>query len=346
MGKNVRGIGDIIKGGRGMKKLAELYIQEVMRRLPEKNREDIALELKSSIEDMLPDDYTEDDEREVLASLGDPAVLASNYEDRPMHLIGPRYYDLYMTLLKIILPISAAITFIALVASSILNYSGESSPIEVFLSIAGNGVIEVIGTGMQVFFWLTFTFAIIERTVSSDSQLPITMKGKEWTPGDLKDIPYIPKEKRISKVEIFGGLVWTVIWSTCYFKASSIVGLYEKGDHERMFTPIFDQDVLIGYWPLVVFLIALELLLLLRKWKAGIWTKKLAIVNAVYQFIPVLAFMFIFRNMELLNPEFTNRIQVLFNGSFNSQWFYLTVAVGLLVAAVSNGYEGIKKANK
>lgn len=33
-------------------KLVELYIQEVMRRLPEKNREDIALELKSTIEDM------------------------------------------------------------------------------------------------------------------------------------------------------------------------------------------------------------------------------------------------------------------------------------------------------
>ncbi|WP_044338774.1 HAAS signaling domain-containing protein [Rossellomorea aquimaris] len=327
-------------------KLVELYIQEVMRRLPEKNREDIALELTSTIEDMLPEDYTEDDVREVLTSLGNPAVLASNYQDRPMHLIGPRYYDLYMTLLKIILPISAAITFIVLAATSVLNYSGESSPVEIILSIAGNAVVEVIGTGMQVFFWLTLIFAIIERTVSSDSQLPITMKGKEWTPDDLKDIPYVPKEKRISKLEIFGGLIWTVIWSTCYFKASSIVGLYEKGDNERAFTPFFNQEVLIGYWPLVVLLIGLELHLLLRKWKEGIWTRKLAILNAVYQFIPVAAFMFIFRNMEVLNPEFTDRIQELFNGSFNFQWLYLTVAVGLLVASVINSYEGVKKALK
>ncbi|WP_374055883.1 hypothetical protein [Rossellomorea sp. FM04394] len=327
-------------------KLVELYIQEVMRRLPEKNREDIALELTSTIEDMLPEDYTEDDVREVLTSLGNPAVLASNYQDRPMHLIGPRYYDLYMTLLKIIFPISAAITFIVLAATSVLNYSGESSPVEIILSIAGNGVVEVIGTGMQVFFWLTLIFAIIERTVSSDSQVPITMKGKEWTPDDLKDIPYVPKEKRISKMEIFGGLIWTVIWSTCYFKASSIVGLYEKSENERMFTPFFDQDVLMGYWPLVVLLIVLELHLLLRKWKAGIWTRKLAILNAVYQFIPVAAFMFIFRNMEVLNPEFTDRIQELFNGSFNFQWLYLTVSVGLLVTAVINSYEGFKKALK
>ena len=43
-------------------KLIDVYIQEVTRRLPEKNREDIALELRSTIEDMLPDDYREEDE--------------------------------------------------------------------------------------------------------------------------------------------------------------------------------------------------------------------------------------------------------------------------------------------
>ncbi|MCA1061078.1 hypothetical protein LCL96_19345 [Rossellomorea aquimaris] len=328
-----------------MMKLVELYIQEVMRRLPEKNREDIALELRSSIEDMLPEDYTEDDVKEVLSSLGDPAVLASNYQDRPMYLIGPRYYDLYIALLKIILPISAAITFIVLAVSSILDYSGESNPIGIFLSIAGNGVVEVIGTGMQVFFWLTITFIVLERTVSTDSQAPITIKGKEWTPDDLKDIPYIPKEKRVSKMEIFGGLIWTVIWSTCYFKASSILGLYEKGDNGG-FTPIFEQDVLIGYWPLVVFLIAMELLLLFKKWKEGVWTWSLAIVNAGFQLIPVAAFMFMFRNMDLLNPEFPERIQTLFNDSFNFQWLYLTISVALLVSAVINSYDGFKKANK
>lgn len=329
-----------------MMKLVDLYIQEVMRRLPEKNREDIALELKSSIEDMLPEDYTEDDVREVLVSLGDPAVLASNYQEKPMHLIGPRYYDLYITLLKIILPISAAITFIVLAASSVLDYSGKSSPIEIFLSIAGNGVVEVISTGIQVFFWLTVTFAVIERTVITDSQAPLTIKGKEWSPDDLKDIPYIPKEKRISKKEIFGGLIWTVIWSTCYVKASTILGIYEKGDNGRAFTPILDQDVLNGYWPLVAFLVVLEIFLLLRKWKAGVWTRKLAVVNAVFQLIPVAAFMFMFRNMDLLNPEFMDRIQASLNESLNFQWLYLTISVALLVSAVINSYEGFKKAYK
>ncbi len=46
--------------------LINIYVEEVAKRLPEKNREDIILELRSTIEDMLPDDYNEDDEKRVL----------------------------------------------------------------------------------------------------------------------------------------------------------------------------------------------------------------------------------------------------------------------------------------
>lgn len=49
---------------------------------------------------MLPDNYNEDDEKRVLEKLGSPVSLANGYLDRPMHLIGPRYFDVYLTLLK------------------------------------------------------------------------------------------------------------------------------------------------------------------------------------------------------------------------------------------------------
>jgi len=57
-------------------KLIDIYIQEVTRRLPEKSRDDIALELRSTIEDMLPKGYTEQDVKDALTELGDPAALA------------------------------------------------------------------------------------------------------------------------------------------------------------------------------------------------------------------------------------------------------------------------------
>jgi len=50
--------------------LIEVYIQEVTRRLPEKMRRDIAMELRSNIEDMLPDDYSKDDVKQELKNSG------------------------------------------------------------------------------------------------------------------------------------------------------------------------------------------------------------------------------------------------------------------------------------
>ena len=38
-----------------------------------------------------------------------PVSLANGYLDRPMHLIGPRYFDVYTTLLKMIIPIQKKI---------------------------------------------------------------------------------------------------------------------------------------------------------------------------------------------------------------------------------------------
>lgn len=67
--------------------LIDMYVHEVAKRLPEQNREDITLELRSTIEDMLPDDYNEKDVKSILEKLGSPVSLANGYLDRPMHLI-------------------------------------------------------------------------------------------------------------------------------------------------------------------------------------------------------------------------------------------------------------------
>ena len=113
--------------------LIEVYILEVTRRLPEKSRKDIALELRSTIEDMLPDHYAEEDVKKALEKLGNPATLASGYRDRPMHLIGPRYYDLYVSLLKMILPIAGVIALISMIASYFFTYNGEEAILTIII---------------------------------------------------------------------------------------------------------------------------------------------------------------------------------------------------------------------
>ncbi|PMC35931.1 hypothetical protein CJ195_16875 [Bacillus sp. UMB0899] len=328
--------------------LIDIYIQEVTRRLPEKSRDDIALELRSTIEDMLPDDYNEKDVKEVLKKLGSPVSLAGGYRDQPMHLIGPRYFDVYMSLLKMILPIAAVISLISMIAEYFLGFAGQEAILNVALYLMGEGIWRIIEVGIQVFFWLTLTFAFLERADKGKDGIPLTTSLQTWTPDDLKTVTYVPKKKAISKCEIFGSLMWTAIWASLYFYANHLVGVYRGGSEGLEFRiPALNQDVLLQYWPVVVVVIALEILLSLYKLIKGQWTKRIALFNAVVQLVGTVIFIVIILNPNLLSPDFITFMSNIFTinpNQFKSSFIGIVLFSFILSAAISV-YDGYKKAN-
>ncbi|MCM3570604.1 HAAS signaling domain-containing protein [Neobacillus mesonae] len=326
--------------------LIEIYIYEVTRRLPEKHREDIALELRSTIEDMLPEDYSEKDIKAVLEKLGNPAVLASGYRDQPMHLIGQPYFDVYVTLLKMILPIAAVISLISTIAAYFIGYSGEASLMNGILNIIGKGIAGMIETGIQVFFWLTIVFAIVERTDKGKDGKQYTRFHK-WTPDDLKTIPSIPKKKAIRKCEVFGSLMWTAIWAALYFHANHLVGIYKgSGEGLTFVTPAFNHEVLVGYWPIVVVVIVLEIAFALYKLIKRQWTKRMAICNAVLELFGTIVFIVIVKNPTIMTPEFITYMADLF--TITAQQLKTWIIGGSLfiymLSAAMNVFDGFRKA--
>ncbi|KOR82954.1 hypothetical protein AM233_01565 [Bacillus sp. FJAT-22058] len=324
--------------------LIELYIQEVTHRLPEKNRADIALELQSTIEDMLPEDHTEQDVKAVLLKLGDPVTLASGYRDRPMHLIGPRYYDVYINLLKMILPIAAVISLIALVGDNPFRDTGNTV-MEAILKIIGKGISGIISTGIQVFFWLTLSFAILERLDTSKDQSPVTKDLKPWTPENLKDIPNISKKKAVPMIEVFASLLGLSVFAALYFNAANLLGVYEKRNGSLIFvTPSFNQDVLNSYWLLVSCVIIMGVLLAIYKLFLARWTLKLALFHAIYQLLYTLAFIIIISNPDLLNPEFLAYQRTLFSiDEWKSSIYWGLILISIIFAAYDS-YQGFRKA--
>ncbi|WP_075307392.1 HAAS signaling domain-containing protein [Bacillus wiedmannii] len=326
--------------------LIDIYVEEVAKRLPEKNREDIILELRSTIEDMLPDDYNEDDEKRVLEKLGSPVSLANGYLDRPMYLIGPRYFDVYTTLLKMIIPIAAVIALIAMVAENFVGYDGEQAVLNVILSLIGKGIGEIIEVGLHVFFWLTLVFAILERTDKDKGTQPLTTSLKKWTPDDLKNTSYVPKKKSISKFEVFGGLMWTAIWATLYFYANHLVGVYHGTESGLKFVAAtFNQDVLLQYWPIVVIVIVFEIGISLYKLVQGQWTKKLAIGNAILQIVGTIVFIVIVVNPHLFNEGFITYMANVFTTSPEEvkKWLIGGGIIIYILSAALNIFDGFRK---
>ena len=284
--------------------LIDKYIQEVTRRLPEKNRKDIALELRSTIEDMLPKQYSEEEVKEVLKELGNPAILANGYNDRPMYLIGPRYYEMYIIILKITVPIAAIISFVSLLAHQLITFNGSDAVLNIILNIFTGGIVAVMETCLQTFFWVTLAFFIAERVESSKDNEPVNFKFKKWSPEDLMDIPNLSK-KRIRDSEIVFSLFWTALWATCYFYADHLFGVYEKGEQGLIFvTPALNQGVLLSYLPMIIVVIVLEVSLTIYKLIERKWTKKLALYNTVLQIAVTTIFVLILINPNLFEIDF------------------------------------------
>jgi len=329
-------------------KLIDVYIQEVTRRLPMKMRKDIALELRSTIEDMLPEHYEEEDVKAVLNQLGNPVTLANGYKGQKGYLIGPRYYDMYVSLLKLVIPIVAVVVVIATITQQLTNFNGDDSLVNVMgsmiLTIAGRA-FEVVA---QVFFGLTVSFAIIDWFDKKDSEEPLSLSFEQWTAYELKNVTYIPAKREISKLEVFWRLLWTAIWVTVYFYANRLVGIYESTENGMEFVmPALNQEVLLSFWPVVIGVALLDVVLCLYKLYVGQWTKKLAIFNGVVEVVLTAAFILVLIAPNLLNDAFITYMNDLLNISNNhwDTWLIVGLIIISIISTIFNIYDGFKKSN-
>ena len=327
----------------------DLYIQEVTRRLPEKSRADIEKELQSTIYDMMPDDYNDDDVNKALLQLGNPAKLAQQYQERPTFLIGPKFYDSYFTILKMSAFIGIIIAVAVAAIDHAITHTDDFTLLESALSFMGILIGVAFQALMGIFAWTTVTFAILERVVDDAS-----LKEKGWTPDELKFVKAIEPKRQISKVEVFFSLFWTAIWATVYFKASDILGIYEKSGPEDQLLfvePLFNQEVLLSYWPLVCALIAFDIALVLYKWLAGRWTEKMAVLNAVYHTSYLVVAFIILSQTEIFNDGFLEYMSGLFMmGTADFMGIWDKVIYGILmviiITTVLDIVAGLRKGKK
>lgn len=143
-----------------MNTLTDRYLAATLRSVPAPRRDEIATELRASIDDMIEgrtsggqDPTTA--EREVLTELGNPDQLAARYADRRLQLIGPTYYLVWLRLLKLLLSFVPALvgTVVAIVDAA----DGKG------FGAIGTGITTALQVAVQIAFWLTVTFAVIER---------------------------------------------------------------------------------------------------------------------------------------------------------------------------------------
>lgn len=295
--------------------LTERYIAATIKELPAELHSEVRLELEASIADavdarMVQGEDRDTAERVVLTELGDPAELAAGYADRPLQLIGPRYYVAWWRLLKRLLIIIPPIVFVVVAFAQVLA-SGDIG------TIISEAIVATMTTVLHVCFWVTLVFAIMERTG--------TDLGLTW---DVDQLPE-PREERpgladlISSLVFLGVMLVAIVWD-------QVPGFIRINDDP---VPVLNPEL----WPWAMAgllgLIALEIVFVIALYMRRGWNVTMALVNTA---LSVLFFSWVITLLvrgELFSAELLNL--AVDNGVGQDSFYTLAVIFGFGVAVIS-----------
>ncbi len=311
--------------------LIERYILAVTERLPENIRYDVAEELRSNIEDMLPENATEGDIGEVLERLGNPKKLAQEYNPTKRYLIGPAIYDSYIAVLKTVVAI--AVTVITCIALLDWVLKGSSNIINVNIWVdLFSGLIEAAVTGgLQAAFWVTFVFAIMERTGINEGELPFAKK--KWSLDELPTAP-VPEKSKISRAETAFSIFFTILFTTLIFFKPQLIAIYIKSSGTTEVIPLFNSDRLQIYIVAILVLALIQLCVAGWKFVQRNWNVPLAIANTIQNCASSLLIILMFNDRLLFNVNFFSRIGEMLKipvSEVSDYWFLGTMVFSVII---------------
>ncbi|MET7671029.1 permease prefix domain 1-containing protein [Micromonospora luteifusca] len=300
-----------------MNTLTDRYLAATLRSVPAPRREEIANELRASIDDMI-EGRTSDGanptaaEREVLTELGNPDLLAAQYADRRLQLIGPTYYLVWLRLLKLLLSFIPAIAGTAVTVVEAAQGKGFGA--------IGTGVVVVLHVAVHICFWLTLVFAIIERSQT-------TVDLPEW---NLDQLPDAPVRRGIPLADTIASVV-TIVVTIAYLPFQHYESWVHDTDGDNL--PILDPALWSFWLPALIVVLVATAIFEVVKYRIGRWTWPLFGVKALLNVAFAVPLMWLALSDRLLNPALAERLSWLANAD-NRDTLGAAIALGAAVIMV------------
>lgn len=275
--------------------LTDRYVHAAARDLPEAQRSEFARELRERIADEIDARLAAGDgitpavaEEAVLRELGDPSALAAAYVDRPLQLVGPKYYltwkRLLILLYSIVLPITAGAVLLAQLLSG-------AAPGEVAAEVVGT----VLALIVHLAFWVTLVFAILERS-------PGTQAVEQWTPAKL---PEVRDEGRAGRLgDLIASLVFLALFAVLILWQQVSPPFFDRPGEA---IAVLNPDLWSFWLPYFLVLIVLEMLFAIAIYLQG-WTWPLAIANLVLNVAFTVPALWLLATGQLFNPAFLDAV--------------------------------------
>lgn len=283
-----------------MTELTERYLAAALRGVPQRQRTDVERELRSSITDAVEDRTNAGEDRDaaeraVLDGLGDPTRLAAGIAGRPLHLIGPdlfvEYRQLLVMLLSIVMPI------VGIVQAGLAIAGGDA-----LLGALVAGVVGAWTVGVHLFFWITITFAAMERfDAMREAREGITAASGTW---NVDRLPALPKD-RVSASETVGEVLTTVLTIAGILLLNGAAWFTD--DAGEVIT-LFNPDLWSLWMPLLLVLLAAIALVQVAVFLMGRWTIPMAIGYTVLELAFAVPVIVLALSGSLINPAFAEAV--------------------------------------
>lgn len=255
-------------------RLIDLYLDEIRHQLPPKNRQDILKEIQSTLMDTLEDrnpnpGQAPDEEtvKAVLKEFGSPRQVASQY-GLQNYLIGPRFYPIYIQVLKLVLIIIAALNILGVIIA-IVNQSGYSAGLLETIGQILGGLFNSLFTGFGI---VTLSFAGIERTTPKEFKIKLDEDwqirfDQEWEPEHLLRGE---NKQRVKVTELAIEITLSIIFIAMINFFLDRIGIYYLGESGWASAPILNNNFL-RYIPWITAYAVLDIALDLYLIRKGFW---------------------------------------------------------------------------
>lgn len=284
-----------------MNKLIEKYVYDVIRRLPNKMRDDVGEELKANICEMIVDDTNDEEVKKVLYSMGSPRSLASSYTAGRKQIISTEWISDYKYVLRLVLTILGVIALVFGTIEALQDYTSTNS-IAIFFEVLSRVIGNVINTLLSGFAIVTIIFIIIDNYADKDDN---------WK---IESLPEPPKKTnlKISRAGSISGLVFAIIfgalWLYILYYSNIYFGWYTDNGGWNLEVSLFNLDYTRTFVLLFAIAIVIDILVYILKINYSMWNRTLVGAYVISKLVGVVVSIIFLAGANLINADFIARV--------------------------------------
>ena len=321
--------------------ILDRYLHEIGKRLPSKQRDDIIKELNTLLLDSIDEaressDGSKTDEEiaaEIIKNFGNPKEIAARYSSNN-YIIGPRFYETYVMVLKIVVTVLAALAGASLLIGSLFTDFSTRELIKQMIQFVPS-LFSVIISAVGI---VTIIFAIIERTVD-DTKLALTEK--DFDPYKLPKVP-TDKEK-IKYSDVITDLIGSFFMLALLNSFPDKLNIFIKSGNGYNEIPIFSPaafNTYLPYWNVILIASIIISVIILKNGKNTRITAILGIILSLLVAVALSVMMYdknLFGFTEASFPESIKPLYLLILLPIK-----VSIAITITVLLGSSGFKAYK----